>query len=448
MARSWKLTAWTVAWLGLALPLRAQTPPPPVPVAPSGVAAIGPMGPMGPLGPNAAAPVTGQLGIPGNPNCPPGGDDDPLNLENRVVRDNAFNGPDGGDCRPLEHQLTFEYLILWFKQHTHPPLVTTGFATDAIPGALDQPNTKILNNTRTGAGASDALRVTYTYWLVDPEICAVDSSFMIMERRLLGFRFASDANGTPVISRPFFNPVANTEDADPRALPNTQSGSVTDHFLTRLMGAEANFKYNVSGVPASEGPSFTVMVGPRWIRLDEKYFNLDFSQDLPAGTGQSRVFNDNITCYNNFFGGQIGSAMRCRWDRLSLELLSKIAVGQNFQSVKTVGITGIHDDATGANSFLPGALYVQNSNTGNFHFEHISVVPEVNLNVGIQITDNFKFSFGYGVFDMSNVVRPGSLIQSKIEIQTTGIPGTFPTSHHNTTDFWAQWVNFGFEFVF
>lgn len=475
MARRWKIAAWMVAWLGVTLSvhaqaLQAQTPPPPVPIGPSGGGGLlmptlpigqpqGPMGPMGPMGP-WKPPMPGQGPGAPLPPLPPGahppgvhpnggeGGSESLDLDAKAVSQNAFNDADGGHYQPIAHELRWEYLVLWFKGHRHPTLVTTGDPLDAIPGALDQPGTRLLHGERTGAGSSSAFRITYTYWLVDPEIVSVDASFMIMEQRRLLFTAASDSLGNPVIARPFFNPTASAEDADPRALPFVMRGNVEDSFMTRLMGAEANFKYNVSGRPCSEGPSFTIFSGPRWIKLDEYYASRDFSQDIPAGTGETRRFQDNVTTYNEFIGAQVGASFRCRWDRLTLDLTSKIAVGQNFQTLKTSGRTVITNDGTGESVAVKEGLYVQSTNSGHDRFEHVSVVPEVDVTIGIALTDNCRFSVGYGFFNMNNVIRPGALLDRRIEIQAPGIPTTLPERRSNTTDFWAQWVNVGLEFSY
>jgi hypothetical protein len=414
------------------------------------MAPVGP-GPMGPMGPGPMGqwkpPAPGAGPRPPMPPGahPPGENGDPLSLDAKSVSHNAFNSDAGGDYIPIAHEFRLEYLILWFKAHTHPTLVTSGNSFDPIPGALDQPGTTILHGERSGPGASSALRITYTYWLVDPEIVSLDCNFMIMEQRRLPFIAVSDSAGNPVITRPFFNPTASAEDADPRALPFVMRGQVEDSFMTRLMGAEANIKYNCTGRPCAEGPSFSLFVGPRWIKLDEYYANRDFSQDIPSGTGETRRFEDNVTCYNEFIGGQIGATFRCRWDRLTFDWTNKIAVGQNFQTLKTSGRTVISNDATGEVTSSNEGLYVQSTNSGVDRAEHISVVPQVDLTIGIALSDNCRFTVGYGFFNMNNVVRPGALLDRRIEIQAAGIPTTLPERRFNTTDFWAQWVSLGLE---
>src|SRR5262249_27967654 len=157
-------------------------------------------------------------------------------------------------------------------------------------------------------------------------------------------------------------------------LPFVMRGSIHDSFLTRLMGAEANFKYNVTGRPADEGLMMMVFAGPRWIRLDERYHSNDFSQDLPAGTAESRTFSDTVTTYNNFIGGQVGTALRWRWDRMSVDLIGKIAVGQNFQTLKAFGHVTQTDDVTGISTTNNEGLFVQSTNSGVSRSEHVSVV--------------------------------------------------------------------------
>lgn len=454
MARRWKFAAGVIAWLGMGGALRAQTLPPPLPVGVS-------MQPMVPAISGPAPwypPVSSRVALPGGQQYGTPAEYDPLGLDSKSVGKNAFaenisgsgsgGAADEGDGHHgYAHSVNLEYLIMWFKSHRHPPLITTGDANNTVPGAIGQPGTSILHDDRDGAGASSAFRITYTWWL-EPEFSCIDASFFIMEQRRLPFDVASNAQGQPVLSRPFFNPSAGTEDADPRALPFVARATLQDNFYTRLMGAEANFKCNMSGEPCTKCPVVTLMFGPRWIRLDEKYNNFDVSQDLPAGAGDTRTFTDNVTCYNEFVGGQVGASVRARWHQLIMDTSFKIAVGENFRTLKMNGGTMIHNDATGAVTQSGEGFFVQSTNSGIEHSERISIVPEFNFSLGYYITDNFKFSIGYGIFDMSNVLRPGNQLDRRIDLQAPGITTTLPARSNHSTDFWAQWMNFGFEFIY
>jgi hypothetical protein len=49
---------------------------------------------------------------------------------------------------------------------------------------------------------------------------------------------------------------------------------------------------------------------------------------------------------------------------------------------------------------------------------------------------------------MNNVLRPGNVLDRRIEVQAPGIPTTFPVRRFAQTDLWVDWVSFGFEFVY
>src|SRR4051812_1195516 len=63
-----------------------------------------------------------------------------------------------------------DYLLWWVRPGSAPPLVTTGPASDAFPGALDQPGTRVLFGGGNGLGyaPSSGVRLTLGTWL-DPE---------------------------------------------------------------------------------------------------------------------------------------------------------------------------------------------------------------------------------------------------------------------------------------
>jgi len=99
----------------------------------------------------------------------------------------------------------------------------------------------------------------------------------------------------------------------------------------------------------------------------------------------------------------------------------------------------------------------------------ISVVPELGINIGYQITDHLRAYVGYNVIYWSDVVRPGDQIDRVIN--TTQLPNPTlvvngvivppqpntpllnpalrrPAFSFNGSDFWAQGVNFGLEFKY
>jgi hypothetical protein len=472
MGRTWKAVAVMMGWAAAALPASAQfslgmAPPPPAPIGYSGIQMMAPVMPAGQSTPSWQPPLplpAGPGGAPGGQHAggqhssmpPSGPGHQPLmpDLASMYLRENAFEG-ESPSWLPFKCQLNFEYLIMYYKAFHLPAVATAGDIADDIPGALGQPGTRVIfGDGRVSAGPSNAFRATWTSWIIDPERFGLDASFMIMEQRTVGNGVRSDEFGDPVLSRPYFDPVAGRPNADPRSVTATKIGGLNDFVQTRFMQAESNFRCNPTGIPLCSGPVCSLFAGPRWIKLDEKYFNQDFTQDIPAGTGETYLrIEDNFTTYNEFVGGQLGIAYRHRWHSFLLDATTKFAVGQNFQTARVSGSTVVRDDITGDVTRAPQGLYAQPTNVGTYRQNQISIVPEFNVNIGFFLTENFKFSVGYGIFWMNNVVRPGSLIDTTVNVQplnpvTPSQPLRPSRPEMNSTDFWAQWINFGWEFVF
>jgi hypothetical protein len=110
--------------------------------------------------------------------------------------------------------------------------------------------------------------------------------------------------------------------------------------------------------------------------------------------------------------------------------------------------------ANGVNQNFVGGLLAERSNIGSFHRDRFSVVPEVDLKVGYQLTDHVKVFAGYDFLYWSSVVRPGQQIDRTID--ETLIPnfnsGATPAGQNRPmvlfreSDFWAQGLTLGLEF--
>src|SRR5206468_3834225 len=136
----------------------------------------------------------------------------------------------------------FEYLLWFTRKQTLPPLVTTGLITDPIPGALGQPNTRVLLQGATGdENQHSGGRLTFGIGVDRSDDWSIDGSFFLLDETVGRRSFAS--SGSPVIARPFFNVIAGREDADPVALPGIASGQIGIETPRRLYGGDLNLRY-------------------------------------------------------------------------------------------------------------------------------------------------------------------------------------------------------------
>jgi hypothetical protein len=459
MAKLRTIAAATLTWLGsmasvyaqmgyapMSPPPGAMAPPPPPPgVMPAGMMSS-PYQPVN-FPPGMMPPPLPPVAPPGPPgsvtNSPPG---------NAFVHgsssDSTYIPPVGG------WQFTIEPFLMYYSGARFPALLTTGdVVNDAIPGALDQPGTRTLFGGQDLVGKSVlGLRLTIGRTFGDDDRGSIDVSGWGTNRRTRTFTAISDDTGNPLITRPFFNPVAGQEDADIRAFPGAFSGSTHDVFSTQMYGLEANIRWDFFKATPEHMLGLTLLVGPRYFQLNEYYRNFDTAVELPAGVGNSFEFTDYFGTRNHFYGGQVGAVFKIRWDNLSVDFTTKAIGGNNSQSINIAGFTRLTDSL--GNSAIDGtqALYAMQSNGGQWNRDRITYGGEAGVNFGFRLAQHFRFNFGYTYFAINNMVRPGDQIDRSVNIQPLfsggglGVARPLPTLRE--TMFNTHSINFGFEFLF
>ncbi|MGI9428364.1 MAG: BBP7 family outer membrane beta-barrel protein, partial [Bythopirellula sp.] len=96
-------------------------------------------------------------------------------------------------------------------------------------------------------------------------------------------------------------------------------------------------------------------------------------------------------------------------------------------------------------------------NIGVFERDEFSMIPEVGLTLGYNVTPRLKVTGGYSLLYWSNVVRPGDQIDLDVNanlLRRDGVPDpdTIVRDDHprfvfRQTDLWAQGLNFGAEYT-
>ena len=106
--------------------------------------------------------------------------------------------------------------------------------------------------------------------------------------------------------------------------------------------------------------------------------------------------------------------------------------------------------AEGASTTSRGGLLALPSNIGSYTANRFSVIPEVQANLGYQITENIRVFGGYSFLYWANVARSGGQID--LNVNPTLLPNNGPPSGANRpafqlhdTNFWAHGFNIGLE---
>src|SRR5262249_10230681 len=117
------------------------------------------------------------------------------------------------------------------------------------------------------------------------------------------------------------------------------------------------------------------------------------------------------------------------------------------------GSTLITSPSAGTSSFV-GGRFALPTNIGSHSREVLTFAPEGSINVGFAFTPWLRAYAGYTFLYIQDVSRAGNAIDRVInitQVPTAVGPGPLvgparPAFNFHETDFWAQGLNFGFEF--
>ena len=358
--------------------------------------------------------------------------------------------------RPQRFWFRGEYLLWFLKDANLPVLVTSGSFTDARPGALGSPNTSVL----FGGGGEDFLnrsggRFFTGYWLDEEQRFGIEAGYFFVAGQSVGQSFASAGN--PVLARPFFNASTGSQDASIVAYPGVTNGNVAVSSGSFLQGVDLNL---TSTLLKGEHYRIDGLVGFRYMNLNESV-QINENDNIavsPQYAGYSIPYagdninvTDSFTTRNDFFGGQFGFRAEYTFKRLSLDVLAKVALGANNEVVNIHGSTYIN---TSPATTADAGLLAVGSNSGQYTRDVFSVVPEVGVNLGFQLTNNIKIYAGYSFIYWTNIVRPGDQIDTTVnpnQVPTSSTYGTAggtarPAFAFHANDFFAHGANAGLEF--
>lgn len=391
-------------------------------------------------------------GLAGGPQCLGGSC-----CEAPCVEEKAPCGPPG------RFWVNAEYLLFWFKNSHIPPLVTT--SPLASGGVLGAPGTTILSGGggSLNSGPYSGGRFTAGFWLNDCQTCGLEAGYFFLGSRTSNFTAGSSgAPGTLLLARPFTNAITGAPGAEIVAAPLALAGTVNASSRSSLQGAPVNMVHNLC---CGCWGRFDVLAGFNWMRLDETLTvtesilvlpGINPALGFPFVPGNTITVVDQFHTRNNFYGGQVGARLWWWRDRLFANATGLVALGNNHQQVDITGSTSVTTPA-GATTVLPGGLLALPTNIGSYSRDRFSVIPQVGMNVGYQLTDYVRAYVGYNLIYWTNVVRPGDQIDPVLNPTRTptSVPfGAAPTGParpaftFQDSDFWAQGISFGMQFNF
>ncbi len=183
-------------------------------------------------------------------------------------------------------------------------------------------------------------RFIFGYFLDPAGMLGLEGGFLFLGRRPVNF--APYSPGNPVLARPFFDVINNSQNASLSAFPGLIKGSVNIQTTTFLDAAEANGSLNLFS-----GPRFRLdaLAGFRYWHLNEDLSIDEYTQvnaTAPVYAGKNIHVADYFATDNSFYGGQLGLRGQFQLSRLTAEFTTKLAMGCSQEILTIRGGTFIN----------------------------------------------------------------------------------------------------------
>jgi hypothetical protein len=357
-------------------------------------------------------------------------------------------------------------MLIWATSaDAAPPLVTAG--PTGSGGVIGAPGTRVLfggddlpGTMRLGG------RITVGTWFDPRQLDGIEASYLELSLARHGGGFTAP-EGT-VLARPYVDaltggpaavvvPFPGAVPADPALL----SQQVVATETTLFNGAEALLRHSLV---CDLYHRRYLVGGYRWLGLIDR---LGVTQTSVISTGAAGGFpqltvvgSDSFSVGNQFHGGEFGIIERWWRNRWSLQATGKVGFGGTGIASSVSGLTQAmqtvqNPDGTTTPTLVsatPGGVLAQPTNSGNRWSSVFAAVGEVGIAADYALLAQLRCSVGYTFIWWSQVGRVGDQVNPALN-PTQLPPGTLsgpaqPAFQLRTTDFWAQGLNLGLEYVF
>jgi hypothetical protein len=352
-----------------------------------------------------------------------------------------------------------DYLLWRTRGMNTPPLVTTSPpGTDRQDaGVLGAPGTEVVfgdqglfDDSRSGA------RFRIGKWCRAGQWLGLELEYFQLDEETAGFRSA--AIGEPIFARPFFNELAGQQDSELVQFPGVIVGTVDVNATSNFYTVGPRFLVNLACGGWEACPECQVFGGRRWdLLLGYRYARLDDRLGIRerlstiGDADQQQLFDlsDSFQAENDFHGFDLGLVYLGYRGRWSLEMIGRVALGNNRQAVRIDGVTVA--SAAGESFADPGGLLALESNIGDYDRGRFAVLPEFSASLGYALTPQWRFQFGYTILYWDRVVRAGDQIDLGVNPELLPPAGADPDPlrpafTYRETSFWAQGLNLGLDY--
>lgn len=356
-----------------------------------------------------------------------------------------------------------EYFGLMTKKSPYPdfPLVTKGDLGTAKGGILGAPGTTVeFDRNGESFGVQHGFKLSAGGWITDDRGWGAElSGFLnpeVSEQRSVSMDFATR------LTIPYYDGRFGEEQAfSYNPMRGITAAGITITNKQQFWGVSA---LALRQVHQGKNIGIDLKLGIRSQNLEDEFgFRQAMTTIVPKRFAELGAFprtataTDSFKGRNNFVGASVGARIFFNYGRLRAEIQPQLAVGGNMQTVSIRGQSTAVDTITGAYHVRNQGFWALDTNIGEYQRARLGVIPEINLNIGVEILKNLEFKAGYSFMYWNDVVRGGDHVSRVINVDKTPIYGygpldplnpALPTFRYRSTDFWAHGISVGFTVRF
>jgi hypothetical protein len=350
--------------------------------------------------------------------------------------------------------------ILWQirKGTIAAPLVTTGPASTF--GLIGQAGTRVLTSNQIDYDTMVGARLMMGVWYNDSHTCGLEGGFTWFGNHDETQTFRSDITGNPVISRPFRDAATGRESVRAVALPGAFTGNVT--VSSNFSAYAGEISPLVVRLSSSDRFYIYGMMGFKYFGMNEQLLVADQTTALAGGQinfsgrsfgpGTRLGVTDVFDASNDLYGGILGARFGFDRNRFFMDTTAKLGLMHNDQVLVASGGTTIRNEPFFRRpGSAPLGLLVGPFNARRESQAAFAIMPEVNMQLGYQLTTRISLLVSYNFLYISSVVRPGDQVVRTVNGAVTPSNPTFganvqtrqPTAVFIRDEFTANGVSFG-----
>ena len=368
---------------------------------------------------------------------------------------------------PGRFWLRADYLMWWTNGMRLPPLVTTSPQGTPVADAGVLPGATILygNNTVADYGRSN-FRTSWGLWLDNCHVWGIEGDYFTIGQG--ASNYSRYSTGDPILARPFYDVENITQNRELVAYPDVVEGTITVNAKDYFQSTGVALSYNLCCcdscdpyVDSCVDPCLPLLfccrtdllVGYRYYKYSDSVAIREDLRVTEIGPMQNWLFqvDDGFRARNDFHGSEFGLRSRIYRGRWSLEVLTKIALGNTHQVVTIDGQTIVTPTAQ-PTQVRDGGVFAVRTNEGTYTRDTFTMIPQLGLELGYQVNDNWRAYVGYNILYWGAVIHAAEQIDLNVDprnipvVQNPALP--FPAFPGKTSCLWAQGLNLGLELRF